>query len=256
MDGSVISAGCGIALGIALCEDGDHDGAIAAILESVGGPELPRMFPMLRPWAYEAMTRAEVAAGRPDRAAGWAERAAGAVAGVACGLPGAFADRSAALVLDARGDAAAAASRALAAAARADEVGARVEAARSRQLAGRVLAAAGERERAGVQLRAAEAELGICGAARLREECVRELRRIGLRVARAGRRGDVGAPGPASLSGREREVAELVRGRRTNREIAEHLFLSEKTIESHLRSVFVKLGVSSRAEVARVLDAD
>jgi DNA-binding NarL/FixJ family response regulator len=45
-----------------------------------------------------------------------------------------------------------------------------------------------------------------------------------------------------------------VRARHTNREIAERLFLSEKTIESHLRNVFVKLGVSSRADVARMLD--
>jgi DNA-binding CsgD family transcriptional regulator len=57
-----------------------------------------------------------------------------------------------------------------------------------------------------------------------------------------------------AVSGREREVAVLVRARHTNREIAEQLFLSEKTIESHLRSVFVKLGGSSRADVARTLD--
>src|SRR5918998_836655 len=111
-------------------------------------------------------------------------------------------------------------------------------------LAGRALAAGGRGVDAGEQLRAAEAQFTACGANRLREEAVRDLRRIGRRVARAGSRGDGTARGVAALSRREREVADLVRARHTNREIAGRLFLSEKTIETHLRSVFVKLGVS------------
>jgi DNA-binding CsgD family transcriptional regulator len=59
--------------------------------------------------------------------------------------------------------------------------------------------------------------------------------------------------GLASLTGRELEVAELVLDRRTNRQIAESLFLSTKTVETHLRNIFNKLGVSSRVEVARAL---
>jgi DNA-binding NarL/FixJ family response regulator len=55
------------------------------------------------------------------------------------------------------------------------------------------------------------------------------------------------------LSGREREVAELVALGRTNREIAAELFLSEKTVEGHLTNVFAKLGVTSRAAVAGVV---
>ena len=59
--------------------------------------------------------------------------------------------------------------------------------------------------------------------------------------------------GPSTLSGlsaREREVVALVAAGRTNPAIAEELFLSVKTVETHLRNVFGKLGVTSRAEVA------
>jgi RNA polymerase sigma factor (sigma-70 family) len=62
--------------------------------------------------------------------------------------------------------------------------------------------------------------------------------------------------GLASLSEREREVADLVEDRLTNREIAERLVLSEKTVERHLSRIFVKLGARSRVEVARALETE
>ena len=40
----------------------------------------------------------------------------------------------------------------------------------------------------------------------------------------------------------------------TNKQIAAELFLSEKTIESHIRNIFIKLGASSRVEVARSME--
>ena len=58
----------------------------------------------------------------------------------------------------------------------------------------------------------------------------------------------------AVLTERELEVARLVVGRRTNAEIATGLFLSIKTVESHMRNLFHKLGVSSRVEVARLVE--
>jgi DNA-binding NarL/FixJ family response regulator len=126
-----------------------------------------------------------------------------------------------------------------------------VEAARTRTLAGRALAAAGDRGRAIAELERAAAELHACGAAGYRDEAERLLRRLG-RTHR--RRWDgAGGGGVASLTRRELEIAELVGACRTNREIAAELFLSHRTVETHLRHVFGKLGVASRASVARAL---
>ena len=53
------------------------------------------------------------------------------------------------------------------------------------------------------------------------------------------------------LSPRELQVALAVAGGATNRETAARLFLSEKTVERHLGSIYRKLGVRSRTELAR-----
>ncbi len=56
-----------------------------------------------------------------------------------------------------------------------------------------------------------------------------------------------------SLSRREREIAELVAGGRTSREVADELIIGVRTVESHLARVYVKLGVRSRTELADAL---
>jgi DNA-binding NarL/FixJ family response regulator len=58
------------------------------------------------------------------------------------------------------------------------------------------------------------------------------------------------------LSGRERQVAELIADRLTNREIAGRLVLSEKTVERHLSRIFVKLELSSRVQLARMVEGE
>jgi DNA-binding NarL/FixJ family response regulator len=57
-----------------------------------------------------------------------------------------------------------------------------------------------------------------------------------------------------SLTERELQVGRLVVARRTNQEIAAKLFISTKTVETHMRHIFEKLGVSSRVDVARVIE--
>jgi DNA-binding CsgD family transcriptional regulator len=53
------------------------------------------------------------------------------------------------------------------------------------------------------------------------------------------------------LTPAERRVAELVAEGQTNREVAAALFLTERTVETHLTHVYAKLGVRSRTELAR-----
>jgi ATP/maltotriose-dependent transcriptional regulator MalT len=110
---------------------------------------------------------------------------------------------------------------------------------------GRALAAAGDRRAAVAALSEAEAALDSFGAVRRRDEAVRELRKLGHRVVRARESAD----GP--LTAREREIVELVADGRTNREVAEQLVLSAKTVEAHLRNIYAKLGVRSRVELTR-----
>ncbi len=57
-------------------------------------------------------------------------------------------------------------------------------------------------------------------------------------------------PLPAGLSGREATVLRLVAAGQSNREIAQALALSEKTIANHLTAIFNKLGVDNRASAA------
>ena len=53
------------------------------------------------------------------------------------------------------------------------------------------------------------------------------------------------------VTSREVDVARLILGGRTNREIADALVLSPKTVERHLSNLFGRFGASSRAELAR-----
>jgi DNA-binding NarL/FixJ family response regulator len=169
-------------------------------------------------------------------------------------LAAAWADRAAAAVALHAGDAARAAERALASAIAADRVGAPIEAALSRTLAGRALAQTGQRDRAIAELQLAAAALDACGALQYGRAAERELGILGHRPHRRSRPGKTGRPGIESLTERERQVARLVVDRKTNQEIAAELFLSQKTVETHLSNIFNKIGVTSRVALARAVE--
>jgi DNA-binding CsgD family transcriptional regulator len=255
-DDSPIATWSACALGSILLEAGEPARCLEVLVPAAGGPDLPFVPGVLRSMFQERVVLARLAAGDAEGAADAAAAADARAAELGLDFGLSLAGRGRAAVLLAAGDHGPAAEAALEAAAAADRIGARVAAARARTLAGRALAAAGERERAAAELDRAAAELDACGALRYRDEAELELRRLGRRHHRRRGAARTDGEGLASLTPRELEVAELVRDRKTNREIAAALFLSEKTVETHLRHIFGKLGVSTRASVARAVEAE
>ncbi|HEX5297619.1 MAG TPA: helix-turn-helix transcriptional regulator [Streptosporangiaceae bacterium] len=74
----------------------------------------------------------------------------------------------------------------------------------------------------------------------------RELRATGITVGTAD-------TGLASLTPQQRQIAELAAAGHTNKEIAARLFLSPRTVSTHLYQVFPKLGITSRAALRDAL---
>jgi DNA-binding CsgD family transcriptional regulator len=86
-----------------------------------------------------------------------------------------------------------------------------------------------------------------CGARALAEHARTELLATGARPRR------LALTGAASLTPGERRVCALAASGRTNREIAQDLFVTTSTVETHLRHAYRKLDVRSRDELAAVL---
>ncbi|MEA2418375.1 MAG: hypothetical protein QOE60_581 [Thermoleophilaceae bacterium] len=251
---SHVAAGAARGLAGALLEVGKAEQAVELLERSAGGPDMPRSAPSWRSSVLELLTRCRLALGHLDEARRAAEGAAAAADVVGLPLAKAYADRAAAAVALETGDGARAADLALAAATVADDVGMPMEAALARTLAGRALAQKGDRDGAVEQLSRAASALDLCGAQRYRDAAERELRQLGQRIHRRSQPSTPEGTGLESLTKRELEIARLVVDRRTNREIAELLFLSPRTVETHVRNMSGKLDADSRVEVARIVE--
>jgi DNA-binding NarL/FixJ family response regulator len=116
--------------------------------------------------------------------------------------------------------------------------------------AGVALAAAGEREHGLERLCDAYRTARKLGARPLATEVAREVAALGESVVeRLGARAAAAADG-GGLSRREREVVRLLAVGLTNREIAQELFLSPRTVDMHVRNILRKLDCRSRVEAA------
>ena len=127
---------------------------------------------------------------------------------------------------------------------------ARLEHARVLVDLGATLRAAGQRTAAREPLLEGLTLAARCGARTLEHRARAELAAIGVRPRTTERAGE------DSLTPSERRVVEIAAAGSTNREIAQALFVTEKTVETHLGRAFRKLDVSSRRQLPDVLARD
>ncbi|MEH3053735.1 MAG: LuxR C-terminal-related transcriptional regulator [Patulibacter minatonensis] len=129
-----------------------------------------------------------------------------------------------------------------------DGAPARIQLARSLAQLGATLRRRGDVTEARAPLERAYDLAIACGSPGLAEAARVELAASGVRR----RAGD--SSGAAGLTPSERRVADLAADDRTNREIAQELFVTPKTVEVHLSAAYRKLGIASRRELSGALE--
>lgn len=233
---------------------GRPDRGVGLLERASGGPDMPLVAESWRAYFLELLARCRLALGERDAAERAAALADASADTLGLPLPRAWADRAAAAIAFDAGDYQPAADLAMRSANIAESAGAPIEAALSRTLAGRALAAAGDRAQGKRELEFAATALDSVGARRYRDAAERELRQLGEHIHRRSQPASRDGAGVDALTQRELEIARRIVDRQTNRQIAEALFLSPKTVETHVRNIFAKLGASSRVEVARIVE--
>ena len=201
-------------------------------LEQIQGPPLRRL-------AALDLFDAAVRAGRPDAAVPWLAELDEFAAGTGTASAMAAVAHGRALLADG----AEAAEHFEAALAAHRDSPRRPERARTELAYGEHLRRARRRVDAREHLRTALALFEDLGAAPWAERAAAELRASG----ESARRRDVSTA--TELTAQERQVATLVRQGLSNRDAAAQLFVSPRTVDFHLRNVFSKLQVTSRAEL-------
>ena len=256
---------------------GDFAGCVDTLLEGGGGPDLHKLQPAYRPMLLAMLSSAALRSGRLEMARQAALDAERAAEASGLSVQRAYVTRAQAALHAAEGDHATAAELFERAA-----VGFR-RANRPVQHAWTLAAGSGSAARAlgpetaGAWLDSAEEVARIHGAVRIVEE-VAEIRD---RLTAAAAAVAVAAPPPEGrpiitggipaatitplpplpiqpdvrglLTAREREIAALVATGRRSRAIADELFLSHRTVETHLARIYRKLNVSSRTALAHLL---
>ncbi|MFD7629657.1 AAA family ATPase [Streptomyces sp. NPDC059851] len=225
---------------------GDARRARSAMLRA-GGPDLAGLQPSMRPLFLEALVTAAVCTGDLPAAEAWAERARREAEQLGLPVQRASALRSEGQVLAGQGSASAAAQRYALAAEEAARSGAALWEAQSLLLGASLTAESGDAEAAERMWRRGRglAETGgarlLTGLADLLHPAPRETAPTPV---------PAGAPLLPGLTRREQEIAALVAEGLTTPAIAARLYLSPRTVDTHLSHIFRKTGVTSRSALA------
>ncbi len=237
----------------ALRSSGQPAAARQLILERSGGPEVALIGGGWRGIWLEDLVRCDLDLGDIASALEGAARARAHAEAIPLHIARLTADRSESLTAIATGRPTDAVALARSALEHAEAMRSPVMIAWTHELLAEALLADGKADDAANSLEIASETYDSYGAVRYRDRVDAELRRLGRTVYRRTRSGGRNGGGLTALTGRELEVATLIQSHASNREIANELFLSLKTVETHIRNIFNKLGVSSRAEIARTL---
>jgi DNA-binding CsgD family transcriptional regulator len=252
-DSAVSAAGSGSLLS-ALAESDQPERALEVVRTLCGGLDAPLIGGTWRVHRLEIVTRCLVATGDLVEAARVATLAQELATSFGLLMPTGMACLALGSVALACGDSPAAVVHGRHAVAALDEVGMVGETGRAWLFTGRALGAAGQVDEASTTFERAIEIFSEIGNTRRCGEIDQELRRLGRKVHRRTNPGERVPFGLGSLTERERQIAALIVDRRTNGEIAAELFLSTKTIETHVRNIFRKLDVGSRVDVARMIE--
>jgi DNA-binding NarL/FixJ family response regulator len=214
--------------------------AAKIVLHAAGGPALSRLQTVDRAYAYELLATSAIERGDLRAARAWGRRAAPLRIH---DMAAAAVERTLSRIDVATGNNESGAERAAVSAARALIAGGRLDAARALVLGATALAATGARGAAVAGFRDAAGEADLLGAVAVRNWSARELRRLGRRLRPAA------GAGWQALSEREQQIALLAAEGYSNRMIGQALFLSERTVQSHLSRALAALGATSRAAI-------
>jgi DNA-binding NarL/FixJ family response regulator len=238
-----ISVGSSLLVTWAFAAIGQVQRAAALLVGASGGEDLPRIKTWDRAAGYELLATAALRRGDLAGAKVWAERATplGVIP-----VASAAVERTLSRVAAAMGDPVDAATRAYASASLDAVSGARLERLRDRILYATALAAAGDHELAVQTLAEIASEADLLGATAVRKLASQVRRQLSEQLPS-------GDGGFASLSDREREIAILVAEGHTNRSIGSTLFLSERTVQTHLSRILKVMGLPSRTAIPAAL---